>query len=71
MTLAETFRMELVIAMQCSRHPDFPEGVRALLVDKDKNPTWAFDKTSDVPDRYVEAHFQPAWQGDHPLANLL
>ena len=70
MTLADMFRMELVIAYQCIRHSDFPEGIRALLIDKDRNPKWAYKNALDVPDSYVEAHFEPVWSGDHPLAAL-
>ena len=33
-------KMELVMSLQCALHPDFPEGVRALLVDKDGAPQW-------------------------------
>jgi len=70
MSLADMFRMELVIAYQCIRHADFPEGIRALLIDKDRNPQWAYKSALDVPDSYVEAHFEAAWSGDHPLATL-
>ena len=70
MSLADTLRMELNIAGQCARHPDFPEGVRALLVDKDRNPNWRFGSTADVPLDYVLAHFESPWSGDHPLAHL-
>lgn len=70
MSLAEMFRMELTIAYQCARHPDFPEGVRALLVDKDRNPKWVHEAVQQIPDSYVEAHFQPDWEGAHPLLDL-
>ncbi len=69
MSLADMFRMELVIACQCLRHPDFPEGVRALLVDKDRNPQWSYADASSVPDDLVEAHFTPPWDAN-PLAHL-
>ena len=59
MSLAEAFSMELVIARQCLRHPDFPEGVRALLIDKDRNPAWSHASTSDVPEALVQQHFKP------------
>jgi enoyl-CoA hydratase/carnithine racemase len=35
MSLADVFRMELIVSLGCCAHPDFAEGVRALLVDKD------------------------------------
>lgn len=70
MSLEEMFQMELIIAYQCIRHPDFPEGVRALLVDKDKNPAWVYQSASDVPDEYLDEHFQPVWEGVHPLGDL-
>ncbi len=70
MSLADMFRMELVIAYQCIRHPDLPEGIRALLIDKDRKPQWAYKSALDVPDSYVDAHFEPSWPGDHPLAAL-
>jgi enoyl-CoA hydratase len=38
---------------------DLYEGVRALLVDKDRNPQWQFATIADVPDAIVEAHFAP------------
>lgn len=70
MTLAEMFRMELVIAFQCIRHADFPEGVRALLIDKDKNPAWHFKTAAEIPDSYIEGHFLPVWHSEHPLEQL-
>lgn len=70
MSLEQMFQMELVIACQCIRHPDFPEGVRALLIDKDRTPKWRFVHASAVPDAYVAEHFESVWDGDHPLADL-
>ena len=70
MSLADMFRMELVIAYQCIRHADFAEGVRALLIDKDRNPRWTYESALAVPDSHVEAHFVPAWPGAHPLKML-
>ena len=70
MSLADMFRMELVIAYQCIRHPDFAEGIRALLIDKDRNPQWRYKSAREVPDAYVAEHFEPAWTGVHPLQGL-
>ncbi len=68
--LAGMFRMELVIAYRCLRQPDFPEGVRALLIDKDKSPRWACASAAEVPDAVIAKHFEPVWQGQGPLAHL-
>jgi hypothetical protein len=40
LSLADCFRQELNLSVQCARHHDFIEGVRALLVDKDQQPRW-------------------------------
>lgn len=70
MSLADMFRMELVVAYQCIRHTDLPEGIRALLIDKDRKPQWTYKSALDVPDSHVQKHFEPTWPGPHPLAAL-
>ncbi len=57
MALADVFRMEWALSMQCMQHPDFPEGVRAQLVDKDKQPHWQFASIDAVPPAYTAEHF--------------
>lgn len=68
--LEETFMLELVIAVQCAQHPDFTEGVRALIIDKDNAPKWKFPDVMSVPDDWVEEHFASPFEGDHPLSDL-
>lgn len=67
LSLADVFRLELIVALQCCAQPDFAEGVRALLVDKDNAPRWAA-----VTQAHVDGHFvAPVWlEGVHPLADL-
>ncbi len=71
MGLGDVFRMELAMAIGCSRHADFREGVRALLVDKDRKPQWSYQRIEDVPASVIDAHFtMPSDYPEHPLADL-
>lgn len=72
LSLAEVFRLELIVAMQCCAHPDFPEGVRALLIDKDGQPSWTPKRLGEVSSAWLAEHFrEPQWpQGHHPLRDL-
>jgi enoyl-CoA hydratase/carnithine racemase len=72
--LADVFRMELVVSLWCCAHPDFPEGVRALLVDKDNKPRWTPQTAARVSDQWIADHFTVAgssWANEaNPLADL-
>ena len=45
---------------------EFPEGVRALLVDKDKSPKWRHPRLEDVTTTLVEQLFRPFPATDEP-----
>lgn len=68
-SLADCFRQELTLSVQCARHPDFIEGVRALLVDKDQNPQWQPASIEQVTEAWLDGHYQNLWV-EHPLADL-
>lgn len=70
MSLEEVFKEELIISTQCARHPDFIEGVRALLVDKDNAPRWQPASLADVSEAWLAEHYQAPWTGAHPLQSL-
>ena len=70
LSLAEVFQMEYTLSLNCCRHPEFSEGVRARLIDKDHKPHWHWPDVNSVPEAVVEAHFHKAWEGRHPLADL-
>ncbi|UCP09625.1 enoyl-CoA hydratase/isomerase family protein [Pseudomonas sp. MM213] len=70
MSLAQVFQMEYTLSLNCCRHPEFSEGVRARLIDKDQKPHWHWPDINHVPDTVVEAHFRKVWEGRHPLADL-
>ncbi len=69
MDLAESFRMEHNIASHCVRNPDFREGVRALIVDKDMAPDWRYKTLRETPQEYVLSHFDTPF-AHHPLKEL-
>lgn len=70
LSLADVFRMELVMSSRCSMEPDFREGVRALLIDKDGAPNWAHPSVAAVDASDIERHFTPPWPDESPLADL-
>jgi enoyl-CoA hydratase/carnithine racemase len=70
-SLADAFRDELVLSVQCCRLGDFVEGVRALLIDKDRNPRWSHVDVESVPEAAIQALFVPPWGSEsHPLRDL-
>ena len=70
LSLAERFRMELVIGTHCARNRDFAEGVRALLIDKDGAPAWSVDGLDALDRALVLSHFEAPWP-DNPLDDLV
>ncbi len=57
MTVEQVLAQDLVLAPYFARHPDFAEGVRAQLVDKDRTPTWTHASLEDVTEADVQAAF--------------
>lgn len=70
LALADVFRLEYNAACGCAAHADFIEGVRALLVDKDKSPRWTPATLNDVSSTWIDSHLWPRYIGKHPLADL-
>ncbi len=70
-SLADAFRDELGLSVQCCRLGDFCEGVRALLIDKDKQPKWSHADAAGVPEADIQALLTSPWSGEaHPLRDL-
>ncbi|KJH82391.1 enoyl-CoA hydratase/isomerase family protein [Stutzerimonas stutzeri] len=57
LSLADCFRMELHLDRQWFDQGDIIEGVRALIVDKDKNPRWNPPTLSEVTPQRVADFF--------------
>ena len=55
----DEMRMEYGIMVRLIRHPDFREGVRALLVDKDNAPRWQPAMAELIDNSEVESFFEP------------
>lgn len=58
LNLAECFALELHLGQQWFERGDIVEGVRALLVDKDKQPRWKVTRIEQVDAAMVEAFFE-------------
>ena len=58
LSLRECLKMEFRICQAMMSKHDFYEGVRANLVEKDKNPNWDPRNILNVSDLLVEEHFK-------------
>jgi enoyl-CoA hydratase len=54
----ECFQQDYRIALACVAGHDFIEGIRAAIVDKDRNPQWRPERLEDVTSDIVDRHFQ-------------
>lgn len=57
MTVKEVFEMEFKIASGFFNHTEFFEGVRALLVDKDKQPKWHYSHVKQIGKNEIDFFF--------------
>jgi enoyl-CoA hydratase/carnithine racemase len=81
MTLADELRMERDMMRHCfdTRHlgrrgvsSETVEGIRALVIDKDKSPQWSPASVQEVTDEMVQGFFTIPWpHAVHPLVNLI
>ncbi len=56
--------MEYALMAHVSAHPDFAEGVRALLVDKDNAPRWQPATPEEVTEEMIDRMFAPLPPGE-------
>ena len=54
----ESFAQDYRIALACVAGHDFIEGIRATIIDKDRNPRWNPDQIETVTPELVDRHFQ-------------
>jgi enoyl-CoA hydratase/carnithine racemase len=70
MSLAEVFRLEYWASLGCCAHADFAEGIRALLVDKDRNPRWQPATLEEITPAFIEDHLRPRGEMAPALRSL-
>jgi enoyl-CoA hydratase len=58
--LSACLAAELALTRRVAFHPDFAEGVRAMVVDKDRQPRWNPARIEDVDPASTAAMFRPA-----------
>ena len=56
-SVEQVLEQDVVLARSVAAHPDFAEGVRAQLVDKDRAPRWQHADVASVPRAEVLAAF--------------
>ncbi|SCB57568.1 enoyl-CoA hydratase [Rhizobium aethiopicum] len=59
-SLAECLHRELGACLQMLNNPDFFEGIRAAVIDKDRNPKWSPASVEAVTAETVERFLKPA-----------
>ncbi len=58
-TLEDALGVEYRLANRLYQNGEFVEGIRALLVDKDKSPKWQHASAKDVPSEMIAAWMKP------------
>ena len=58
MTLRQALDAEFLLTRTTMAHPDFVEGVRAMVVDKDRQPKWQPPRIEDVDPATIAAVFR-------------
>jgi enoyl-CoA hydratase len=61
---ADEMRQEYAVAAHVVQRPDFAEGVRSLLIDKDGSPRWQPAQPEGVTDHMIDTIFAPMPDGE-------
>ncbi|MBM6575758.1 enoyl-CoA hydratase/isomerase family protein [Microvirga sp. SRT01] len=68
-TFEDEMRQEYAVAVHVVQRPDFAEGVRALIVDKDNAPRWNPGTPAEVSDHMIDRIFAPLPAGEEWTPN--
>ncbi|MFI1060216.1 3-hydroxyisobutyryl-CoA hydrolase, partial [Streptomyces olivaceus] len=67
--LERVLDQEYRVSLACLHAPDLVEGVRAQVIDKDRNPQWSPATLAEVTDADVERFFAPLGERELGLAD--
>ena len=67
-SLHECLITDFRIAQRLMRQPDYFEGVRAIIVDKDQQPRWTIASLDQIDPARVDAYFAPLGEQDLSFA---
>jgi enoyl-CoA hydratase len=67
LSFGQAMTMEFRLSQRFCAAPDFREGVRAAVIDKDRSPQWSPPSLAEVGESDVEAYFAPPEGGDLDL----
>jgi enoyl-CoA hydratase/carnithine racemase len=71
LSLADVFRMEWGVAIECAASGTFTEGIRAVLIDKDRSPKWQPPTLQETAGHWCDPYFAISIDDpDHPLRHL-
>lgn len=63
-SLEDALALEFRLSTHAAMAPDFAEGIRAQLIDKDRRPRWSPASLAEIPEGRVEEFFAPSAFGD-------
>lgn len=64
MDFDDAMTMEFRLSQACTSAPDFAEGVRAVLIEKDKAPAWSPASLAEIEDGDIDAYFKTLGDDD-------
>jgi enoyl-CoA hydratase len=67
MDIEQALALEYRIIHHLLAGEDFYEGVRSVVIDKDRNPRWSFASLEQVSEAEVERHFESLGAGELAL----
>ncbi len=71
LSLVEILKLEYGVAVECAASGSFQEGIRALLIDKDRTPKWPTATLVETDGEWSNPYFAfKTTDSRHPLAKL-